>query len=222
MAKPKIKLYVDVVSPFAYFAFYALENFPVFKQCEISYVPVFLGGIMKACNNTAPIQIKNKDKWINTERLRWARAFSIPVLATSPPGFPPNTIAAQRALTALQLARPAALPAALAAMYDAFWVRGEPITDAAVIGRAVASALGEDAGAAAAVVERSAAKEVKELLAARTGEAVEVDGAFGMPWFVATNAEGETECFWGFDHLGQVTDHLGLERPTAGGWKAML
>ncbi len=42
----------------------------------------------------------------------------------------------------------------------------------------------------------------------------------------ATNAQGEKECFWGFDHLAQVTNHLGLDRPAAvsseGGWRAML
>ena len=44
---------------------------------------------------------------------------------------------------------------------------------------------------------------------------------------IATDKEGKTECFWGFDHLGQVAAHLGLERPKGGsgeegGWKAML
>lgn len=38
----------------------------------------------------------------------------------------------------------------------------------------------------------------------------------------ATNANGSRECFWGFDHMGQVVDHLGLARPKGGGWTAML
>ena len=44
--------------------------------------------------------------------------------------------------------------------------------------------------------------------------------------WIATNARGEREDFWGFDHIGQVIDHLGLERQLGtrneGGWKAML
>ena len=41
--------------------------------------------------------------------------------------------------------------------------------------------------------------------------------------FTATNSKGEKESFWGFDHLGQVMDHLGLERPRNNrGWKSML
>lgn len=39
---------------------YAAKNEPIFKNVDITYVPVFLGGIMKACNNTPPIQIKSK------------------------------------------------------------------------------------------------------------------------------------------------------------------
>ena len=43
----------------------------------------------------------------------------------------------------------------------------------------------------------------------------------------ATNSEGKTECYWGFDHLGMVADHLGLkklqpESDAERGWKAML
>jgi hypothetical protein len=39
---------------------------------------------------------------------------------------------------------------------------------------------------------------------------------------VATNSKGETEGFWGVDHLGQMTDFLGLERPAGKAWKALL
>ena len=44
---------------------------------------------------------------------------------------------------------------------------------------------------------------------------------------IATNAEGKKESYWGFDHLGQVLDHLGLQGDEAGtsrdrGWRAML
>jgi hypothetical protein len=44
-------------------------------------------------------------------------------------------------------------------------------------------------------------KEGKELFGKNTDRAL-ADGAFGLPWFVATNGEGKTETFWGVDHLG--------------------
>ena len=61
MAKPKITLFVDTVSPFAYMAFYVLRNSPVFQQCDITYVPIFLGGLMKKCDNRPPIQITSAE-----------------------------------------------------------------------------------------------------------------------------------------------------------------
>ena len=36
------------------------QNSPVFKECEINYVPVFLGGVMKATGNRAPMEIKSQ------------------------------------------------------------------------------------------------------------------------------------------------------------------
>ncbi|KAG5208352.1 hypothetical protein GY631_5710 [Trichophyton interdigitale] len=62
MAAPKITLYVDIVSPFAYIAYHVLRNSPVFANCTTTYVPVLLGGIIQATGNTPPIRIKNKDK----------------------------------------------------------------------------------------------------------------------------------------------------------------
>ncbi|KAL9128978.1 MAG: hypothetical protein Q9217_002453 [Psora testacea] len=59
MVKPSLLLYVDLVSPFAYLAFHVIRTSPVFKDVEATYVPVFLGGIMKACGNTPPMNIKS-------------------------------------------------------------------------------------------------------------------------------------------------------------------
>jgi len=36
-------------------------------------------------------------------------------------------------------------------------------------------------------------------------------GAFGIPWYECENEKGEKECFWGFDHLGQVVRFLDLD-----------
>lgn len=80
--------------------------------------------------------------------------------------------------------------------------------------------LGE--GLAKQVMEASKGDEAKKLLNHR-GEEATKQGAFGVPWMVVTDKEGKTESFWGFDHLGQVTTFLGLEKPRAGGgWQAML
>ncbi|OCK77211.1 HCCA isomerase/glutathione S-transferase kappa [Lepidopterella palustris CBS 459.81] len=221
MAKSKITLYVDIVSPFAYLGFYALQNFPVFKQCEITYIPILLGGLMKACGNTPPLQIKNKDKWINTERIRWSTLYHIPISPALPPGFPISTLPLQRSLVSLSLSHPSALPAALTAFYNAFWVDYAAPQEPANLLKILAEVLDGGEEEARRVVERAGGKEAKEGLVRNTDAAMG-EGAFGLPWFVATNFKGEKEGFWGFDHIGQMLDHLGLERPDEGGWRAML
>lgn len=68
---------------------------------------------------------------------------------------------------------------------------------------------------------RIAEPEVKKALSKNSEQAMK-DGAFGLPWFVAENVNGDRESFWGVDHLGQVVEHLGLDRKGEQGLRAML
>ncbi|KAJ4332114.1 hypothetical protein N0V95_009733 [Ascochyta clinopodiicola] len=236
MAQPKITFYVDIISPFAYIAFYVLKNSPAFKQCEIKYVPILLGGLMNKCGNTPPLTIKNKDKWINTERTRWATYFRIPISATPPPGFPISTLPIQRALVSLSLSHPQLLPSAIALLYEHTWVQWREPTKPKNLLAILQDVVGSEEEARK-VLERTGTEEVKKGLLRNTDMAFG-DGAFGLPYLVgeyvvvgrwaeltvsiATNAEGETEGFWGVDHLGQLADFLGIERPGSKGWKSLL
>ncbi|KAH7401940.1 thioredoxin-like protein [Phaeosphaeria sp. MPI-PUGE-AT-0046c] len=220
MSPPKITFYVDIVSPFAYIAFYLLRNSPAFKQVEVNYVPIFLGGLMKSCGNTPPLQVKNKDKWINAERIRWCSYFKIPVSKTTPPGFPVNTISIQRTLVSLSLSHPQSLPQAISLFYENFWAHWNEPTKPENLQAIVRTVVGSDEEAKK-VIERTKSEEVKGLLSENTEKAFK-DGAFGLPWFVATNDKGETAGYWGVDHMGQLCDHLGLERPSSKGWRALL
>lgn len=154
------------------------------------------------------------------ERDRWAHLFSIPICAKTPEGFPPNTITAQRALIAIQASQPSKLPSAFAALYQAFWVESKPIQKPETVAAALATVFAE--GEVKDIVAKVGTPEVKKGLSEMTERAMG-DGAFGLPWFVATNAKGEAEGFWGFDHLAQVVRHLGLEGKGAEeGFRAML
>lgn len=95
---------------------------------------------MKSCGNTPPINIKSKrsvsafvavsdqsldkDQWINLERQRWAKYFSVPMTNHMPEGFPPLTLATQRVLSAISLKSPESLVPATDALYRSFWVDG--------------------------------------------------------------------------------------------------
>ena len=166
----------------------------------------------------ANAQTADKAQWIERDRLRWCRRFSIPISEKTPEPFPQLTLGAQRALCAVSLLHPEKLTACFEALYQAFWVEGQTISKAEVFGPVLLSVLGNDKGKE--VLAAAGGVEAKKLLADNTDLAVR-EGAFGLPWFVATNSKGEKEGFWGFDHLGQVVEHLGLER-TGEGFKAML
>ncbi|KAL4820528.1 thioredoxin-like protein [Aspergillus spinulosporus] len=220
MAAPKLTLYYDIVSPFAWIAFKILRDSPTFSKCDITFVPVLLGGILKATGNTPPIRIKNKDKWINQERIRWARFFSVPIAETSPEGFPPNTVTVQRALTAISQQTPDKLIPATEAVWQEFWVKGDgkatqPEVFAPIFERILGSSQTKS------IIEAANGPEIKTRLSANTQQALD-SGAFGLPWFECTNSTGEKEAFWGIDHLGQVVEFLGLDRSLDPGFRAVL
>ncbi|KAM5451844.1 putative glutathione transferase [Microsporum audouinii] len=219
-AGPRITLYVDIVSPFAYIAYHVLRNSPVFAKCTVTYVPVFLGGIMHATGNSPPIRIKNKDKWINKERMRWAKVLEVPISKATPEGFPVNTLAVQRALCAIAEDRPEKLTASLDALYHALWVKAD-----SAVGKpegflpVLESVIGKEA--AVKVAEKATTAEIKKALISNTDRAVE-SGAFGLPWIECTNAKDETESFFGVDHFGMVMAFLGLEGTLTKGFKSLL
>lgn len=160
----------------------------------------------------------------------WATIFSVPWNTTTtspfPPEFPPLTLPNQRALCALTTLLPSSpqdqtlLTTALDTLYHAYWVEHIPTHKLDVLPSTLASSIGSEI---AEKVIAMMGKEGKEILARNTDQALE-DGAFGLPWFVCTNEEGEKQTFWGVDHIVLVTEFLGLGKPNMefAAWKAML
>lgn len=137
-----------------------------------------------------------------------------------PEGFPPNTLPVQRALCTVQAEHPEKLPEAAAALYQTFWVEGKQIGELEVVKAGLAKVFGE--GKAAEIVATVTKPEVKKHLNQNTEAALE-RGAFGLPYFVATDAEGREDVFFGFDRLAMVVRHLGLkEEGGENGFKALL
>jgi len=186
----------------------------------MEYVPIFLGGLMKMCGNTPPLYIKNKNKWIDQERLRWSEQLQIPMSKDSPPGFPVNTLPIQRALTSLSLSHPELLERAVALFWEKTWAHWSEPTKPENVVAMIKTVVGSD-GEAQKVMDATKRDEVKKRLVENTEKAFQ-SGAFGLPWFVATNAKGETEGFWGVDHMGRLCDHLALERAGGKGWRSLL
>ncbi|KAI4720116.1 putative 2-hydroxychromene-2-carboxylate isomerase [Aureobasidium sp. EXF-10727] len=217
--KPKLTLFVDIVSPFAYMAFHVLQRSPAFTPVQITYIPIFLGGVMKACDNRPPITITNKAAYIESDRKRWSAYANIPMGEQMPKDFPPLTLHVMRALAVVEQHHTTKLQDCIAALYKGMWVDGKTVHKPEVFEAVLAEVLGTEG--AKKVVEQSTQPEAKARLQANTDLAFK-EGAFGLPWFVATNREGVTEKYWGFDHLGQVVEHLGLDRGQAKELRAML
>lgn len=216
-----ITLYVDVISPFAYLAYYMLRHHPIFRPVTITYKPILLGGLMKSCDNRPPIEIRNKDKWIHVERLRWARQFHVPMSEKGPGNFPFPTLHVQRFLTALNVTHPDKLTVALDTLYARLWTEASDSTfaDPKVFTVILEKALGKDV--VGECVAKMGTPDVKKQLVTTTEEAFG-NGAFGLPWFQCENARGEVEGFWGFDHIGQVVRFLELDDGGKGEIRALL
>ncbi|ATY67274.1 2-hydroxychromene-2-carboxylate isomerase, putative [Cordyceps militaris CM01] len=208
MTTPKITVYLDV-------------HDVSFAKCEVTYVPILLGGLMNLCNNTAPITITNKKDWINQNRRLWARTFNIPMKNDFPPNFPPRTLSVMRHLVAIQEldgSNQARLLEAFDAIYDGLWQRHEETYSPDMFMPILRRILGETG---AAKIANMAGKEAKKALLRNTEDAFN-DGAFGLPWMVCTNSQGQKQSFWGVDHVCQVANFLGIPQPASPGWRAAL
>lgn len=64
----------------------------------------------------------DKDIWTGTERLRWAKYFSVPIMDGIPEGFPVFTLGVQRALAALSQKAPEKFIPCVEGLYRALWV----------------------------------------------------------------------------------------------------
>lgn len=107
-------------------------------------------------------------------------------------------------------------------MYQLWWVEGQNIGEVNVVAKGLVTVFGE--AKAKEILETVKTAEGKKRLNENTGRALEA-GAFGVPFFVATNADGKEEVFFGVDRLGMVVDFLGLGRgksESAGGLRALL
>lgn len=137
----------------------------------------------------------------------------------TPKPFPQPTINTQRALCAVEISQPEKLTDCFAALYHAFWVEGQTIGKPEVISPVLAKVLGD--ADAKKIMDKIGSPEAKERLSKNSDKAMG-EGAFGLPWFVATNAKGEKDTFWGVDHMGQVVEHLGLDRKDEPGFRSLL
>jgi 2-hydroxychromene-2-carboxylate isomerase len=194
MARPSLRFVYDVVCPFAYLAFRQLSR--IRAHADVSLQPVLLGGLLRHVGapddpNTAMAPARAAAN--RRDFALWADFWGVPLHV--PQGHPRRTVSAMRCLAGVD---EAVREACTAALFSAYWERGEDITDLAVL-HALLSPLGVDA-AAALEAGRGPLREA-------TQQAFEA-GAFGVPTFL-----GGPRVLWGQDRIGLVLRDCGAQVP---------
>jgi 2-hydroxychromene-2-carboxylate isomerase len=123
---------------------------------------------------------------------RWAELFEVPF--RMPAGHPMRTVRALRTLLGLPHSR---WPTAIAALYAAYWQRGEDITQDAVIAAALRDIPEAEVTAALAGADSDA---IKDELRRRTDEAIGL-GIFGAPAWIWREPQ---KLVWGQDRMAWV------------------
>jgi 2-hydroxychromene-2-carboxylate isomerase len=165
-----LEFFYDFVSPYSYLSSTRVEALAARTGATLRWRPFLLGGVFKATENRAPLEVpaKGRHMWIDLER--WGRRLGVPLRRPDP--FPFSSILALRTAFAAEAA--GKLVPYTHAVYRAAWADGRDVANPEVLA-AIASEAGLDGAALVA-----AAPDYKVALLKQTQDAVD-RGAFGAP-----------------------------------------
>ncbi len=190
-----LEFFFDCGSPWTYLAFDQIEALAEEAGARLIWKPILVGGVFNAVNEDvyAARAKPNPRRWAyHAKDLQdWARLYGLAI--SWPEVFPVNSVKAMRGVLVAQ--DEGCLPAFARATFEAYWGRGEDISQDEVLG-AVAASVGLDANAFGAAIAEPA---VKERLRANTQELID-RGGFGSP----TIFVGGDDMYFGNDRLPLV------------------
>ena len=206
-----LELWFDFSCPYAYLASRRARHLAT----AVRWQPMLLGGVFRGIGaGDGPMATLSPQKAAHNvhDMHRWADYFGEPFRL--PPVHPMRTVLALRTLLGLPDAR---WPAAIEAIFAAYWQRGEDVARAEVIAQALRGAgIAEDE---IAVAGRCADDpDIKAELRRRTDEAISL-GIFGAPAWVLRD-HGAPLLIWGQDRMPWVEAMLAgwtLTGPPPGG-----
>lgn len=191
-----VEFYFDFGSPATYLAWTQLPRICAETGASLVYKPMLLGGVFQATGNASPVTVPAKGRFMLQDLARFARRYGVPMRFN--PHFPINTLPLMRAAVAVQRHMPERFEEFLTLIFEAMWVAGSNLGDAAVLGEVLAGGGFEPQRLLALTAEQ----EVKDALKANTEEAVR-RGVFGAPSMFVGN-----ELFFGQDRLDFVREAL--------------
>jgi 2-hydroxychromene-2-carboxylate isomerase len=187
-----IDFFFDFTSPYSYIAAERIEAIAEKGGRTVNYCPTLLGFIFKEIGGGPLTAMPRKGEYSLNDFSRTARFYDLEL--NFPKAFPANTVMAARAALMVKALQPELLGRFVREVFRAYFVSGQDITQASVIG-VCASAAGVDANAA---LQANDDPRWKDALKAAVQQSHEVK-MFGAPYFVV-----DGEAFWGNDRLDQV------------------
>ncbi|HET7502306.1 MAG TPA: 2-hydroxychromene-2-carboxylate isomerase [Kofleriaceae bacterium] len=206
-----LELWFDFSCPYAYLASRRAKHL----GAEIDWRPMLLGGVFRGIGaGDGPMATLSPQKQAHNyhDMHRWADLFGEPFRL--PPAHPMRTVQALRTLLALPRSW---WPAAIEAIFAAYWQRGEDVTRSEILAQALRGA-GVPADVVATAIGRADEPAIKDELRQRTDEAISL-GIFGAPAWISRSG-GQPLLIWGQDRLPWVEAVLAgwrLEGPPPGG-----
>ncbi len=177
--------FYDLGSPYSYLASTQVAGIEQRTGSRARLLPITLGGLRKVTGHHLPPP--QQLKYMSEDTSRWAAQYGVQMQI--PKSFPVSTVQALRACIAAELDGNG--EQAMHALFRAYWVEGEDISDPS----AIESALERAGLNGKALVEATQKQEIKDVLRKNTDLALG-RGVFGVP----TIFIGERS-FWGNDRL---------------------
>jgi 2-hydroxychromene-2-carboxylate isomerase len=190
--KQTIDFYFDLTSPYSYVAAEQIEDIAAAGNRVVNYKPTLLGFVFKSTGNSAPMMNPAKGKYSAKDFARTARFHGLEI--NWPKKFPINATVGSRAILQVINTQPEKAGELTRALYKAYFVTGQDITEEAVVAE-VASSIGLDG---AALVAGTQDESIKEQMKNAVQESIDA-GMFGAPYFVV-----DGEPFWGQDRMEQL------------------
>lgn len=193
------EFHFDFVSPNAYLVHKIIPDIEMRTGAAFTYVPVLLGGIMRATNNKPPMvafaDVKGKTDYIRLEIRRFIRKYNLTKFAFNP-AFPINSMQIMRGAVAAQM-EDVFMPY-VEAMMAGMWEQQKKLDDPAAIAEVLTAAKLD----AEKLMKRAQDDDVKAKLIANT-ESTVARGTFGIPTFFV----GE-EIFFGKDAVRDMEEEI--------------